>query len=633
MVRIRLPSGEYRECRRAERLIDCLPEGVGLIARVDDRLLDLTAPPPEEGEVEVLGFDSREGREAYWHTSSHILAQAVKELYPEAKLGIGPPIEEGFYYDFDIGGEVFTPEDLERIEAKMREIIARNLPLRRVEMPREEAIKLFQEREEPYKVELLEEMEESVSLYWQGEFVDLCRGPHLPSTGHVRHVKLLSSSSAYWRGLETNPVMQRIYGVSYPEEEMLRRHLERLEEARRRDHRVLGARLDLFSIQEECGAGLILWHPKGAMLRKVVADYALGEYLKRGYQLVSTPHLARGQLWETSGHMGYYIENMYVFEKGGERYVIKPMNCPFHILIYKTKTRSYRDLPIRYTELGTVYRYERSGTLHGLMRVRGFTQDDAHIFCTPEQLEEEIVGVLDLTLHILRTMGFQEFKVVLSTRDPEHPERYMGTEEEWRRAQEALMRALRRRGLPYEEAPGEAVFYGPKIDIKLVDAIGRTWQCTTIQIDFNLPRRFNVTYVGPDGREHLVVMIHRALLGSLERFVGVLLEHYAGNLPVWLSPIQVRVLPISDKYVEYASEVYERLKAEGVRAELDDRGLTIAYKVREAEEEKIPYMLIVGRREVEAKTVAVRRHRVGDLGQLTLEEFMAKIKAEIEEKA
>ena len=632
MVMIRLPSGEYRECE-AERIIDCLPEGVGLIARVDGRLLDLTAPPPREGEVEILDFNSREGREAYWHTTSHILAQAVKELYPNAKLGIGPPIEEGFYYDFDIGDGVFTPEDLERIEGRMREIIERNLPLKRVEMSREEAIKLFQQRNEPYKVELLREMEdEAVSVYWQGDFVDLCRGPHLPSTGYVRYVKLLSSSSAYWRGIETNPVMQRIYGISYPEEEMLREYLHRLEEAKRRDHRVLGAKLDLFSIHEECGAGLILWHPKGAMLRRIIADYVLDEYLKRGYQLVSTPHIARGELWEISGHMGYYIENMYVFEKGGERYVVKPMNCPFHILIYKTKTRSYRDLPIRYTELGTVYRYERSGTLHGLLRVRGFTQDDAHIFCTPEQLEDEVLGVLDLTLHILRTMGFKEFKVVLSTRDPEHPEKYMGTDEEWRRAQEALIRALERKGLPYEEAPGEAVFYGPKIDIKLVDAIGRTWQCTTIQIDFNLPRRFNVTYIGPDGREHLAVMIHRALLGSLERFIGVLLEHYAGNLPVWLSPIQVRVLPISDRYVDYAREIYERLRGEGIRAELDERGLTIAYKVREAEEEKIPYMLIVGRRELESHTVSVRRHRIGDLGQMTLEEFLERIKREIEEK-
>lgn len=632
-MRIRLPGGERIECERGERLIDCLPRGVGLIAKVGDRLMDLASPPPQEGEVEILSFDSREGRGAYWHTSSHILAQAVKELYPDARLGIGPPIEEGFYYDFDVGKEVFTPEDLERIEAKMREIIDRDLPIRRVEMSREEALRLFGERGESYKVELLEEMEdETVSVYWQGDFVDLCRGPHLPSTGYVKHLRLLSSSSAYWRGLETNPVMQRIYGVSYPEEEMLKRHLERLEEAKRRDHRVLGARLDLFSVHEECGAGLILWHPKGAMLRKIIADYVLEEYLRRGYRLVSTPHLARGQLWEISGHMGYYIENMYVFEKGGEQYVVKPMNCPFHILIYQTKTRSYRDLPIRYTELGTVYRYERSGTLHGLMRVRGFTQDDAHIFCTPEQLEDEIIGLLDLTLHILRTMGFQEFEVVLSTRDPEHPERYMGTAEEWSRAQDALVRALKRRGLPYEEAPGEAVFYGPKIDIKLVDAIGRTWQCTTIQIDFNLPRRFNVTYIGPDGKEHLVVMIHRALLGSLERFIGVLLEHYAGNLPVWLSPIQVRVMPISDKYVEQAAEIYERLRAEGIRAELDDRGLTIAYRIREAEEEKIPYMVVVGRREVESETISVRRHRLGDLGQFTMGEFLERILREVTER-
>ena len=630
MARIKLPSGEYVECGESKRIIDCIPAGVGLVARVDGKLVDLTETPPQEGEVEVLDFNSEEGRRVYWHTTSHVMAQAVKALYPDAKLGIGPPIENGFYYDFDVGGRSFTPEELERIEEKMREIVEKDIPIKRVEMSREEAIDLFRSRGEPYKVELLEEMEDDrVTVYWQGDFVDLCRGPHLPSTGYVKHFKLLTASSAYWRGVETNPAMQRIYGISFPEEEMLKKHLEMLEEAKRRDHRILGAKLDLFSIHEESGAGLILWHPKGAMLRKIISDFVLEEYLKRGYQLVATPHIAKGTLWEISGHMGYYLENMYVFEKEGETYVVKPMNCPFHILIYKTKTRSYRDLPIRYTELGTVYRYERSGTLHGLMRVRGFTQDDAHIFCTPEQLEEEILGVLDLTLYILRTMGFHEYKIVLSTRDPEHPERYMGTDEEWTRAQEALAKALEKRGLPYEEAPGEAVFYGPKIDIKLVDAIGRTWQCTTIQIDFNLPRRFNVTYVGPDGKEHHVVMIHRALLGSIERFIGVLIEHYAGNFPLWLAPVQVRVLPVSDRYVDYATSVYQKLRDSGLRVELDDRPLTVSYRIREAEEEKIPYMVIVGGREAESSTISVRRHTIGDLGQFSLEEFIARLKEEI----
>ncbi len=630
MARIKLPSGEYVECGEGKRIIDCIPAGVGLVARVDGKLVDLTETPPPEGEVEVLDFNSEEGRRVYWHTTSHVMAQAVKALYPDAKLGIGPPIENGFYYDFDVGGRSFTPEELERIEEKMREIVEKDIPIKRVEMSREEAIDLFRSRGEPYKVELLEEMEDDrVTVYWQGDFVDLCRGPHLPSTGYVKHFKLLTASSAYWRGVETNPAMQRIYGISFPEEEMLKKHLEMLEEAKRRDHRILGAKLDLFSIHEESGAGLILWHPKGAMLRKIISDFVLEEYLKRGYQLVATPHIAKGTLWEISGHMGYYLENMYVFEKEGETYVVKPMNCPFHILIYKTKTRSYRDLPIRYTELGTVYRYERSGTLHGLMRVRGFTQDDAHIFCTPEQLEEEILGVLDLTLYILRTMGFHEYKIVLSTRDPEHPERYMGTDEEWTRAQEALAKALEKRGLPYEEAPGEAVFYGPKIDIKLVDAIGRTWQCTTIQIDFNLPRRFNVTYVGPDGREHHVIMIHRALLGSIERFIGVLIEHYAGNFPLWLAPVQVRVLPVSDRYVDYATSVYQKLRDSGLRVELDDRPLTVSYRIREAEEEKIPYMVIVGGREAESSTISVRRHTIGDLGQFSLEEFIARLKEEI----
>ena len=630
MVRVKLPSGEWIECSGAGRILDCLPKGVGLVAKVGGQLVDLTSPLPEGGEVEILDFDSKEGRQVYWHTTSHVMAQAVKELYPEAKLGVGPPIEEGFYYDFDVGDKAFTPEDLKKIEERMKDIIKRDLEIKRIVMSREEAIRFFRERNEPYKVELLEEMEEeTVSIYQQGDFADLCRGPHLPSTGYVKHFKLLSTSSAYWRGVETNPVMQRIYGISFPQEELLKRHLEMLEEAKRRDHRVLGAKLDLYSIHEESGAGLVLWHPKGAILRKIIADFVIEEYMRRGYQLVSTPHIARGLLWEISGHMGYYIENMYVFEKDGETYVVKPMNCPFHILIYKTKTRSYRDLPIRYAELGTVYRYERSGTLHGLLRVRGFTQDDGHIFCTPEQLEDEILGVIDLTLYILRTMGFHEYKVVLSTRDPEHPEKYMGTDEEWRRAQEALAKALEKRGIPYEEAPGEAVFYGPKIDIKLVDAIGRTWQCTTIQIDFNLPRRFNVTYVGPDGKEHYVIMIHRALLGSLERFIGVLIEHYAGDFPLWLAPVQVRVMPISDKQLDYARKVYQELKDAGLRVELDDRSYTISYKVREAEEEKIPYMAIVGRREEETGTVSVRRRRVGDLGQMPLKDFIEKLKAEI----
>jgi len=630
LVRVKLPSGEWIECSGAGRILDCLPKGVGLVAKVGGQLVDLTSPLPEEGEVEILDFDSKEGRQVYWHTTSHVMAQAVKELYPEAKLGVGPPIEEGFYYDFDVGDKAFTPEDLKKIEERMKDIIKRDLEIKRIVMSREEAIRFFRERNEPYKVELLEEMEEeTVSIYQQGDFADLCRGPHLPSTGYVKHFKLLSTSSAYWRGVETNPVMQRIYGISFPQEELLKRHLEMLEEAKRRDHRVLGAKLDLYSIHEESGAGLVLWHPKGAILRKIIADFVIEEYMRRGYQLVSTPHIARGLLWEISGHMGYYKENMYVFEKDGETYVVKPMNCPFHILIYKTKTRSYRDLPIRYAELGTVYRYERSGTLHGLLRVRGFTQDDGHIFCTPEQLEDEILGVIDLTLYILRTMGFHEYKVVLSTRDPEHPEKYMGTDEEWRRAQEALAKALEKRGIPYEEAPGEAVFYGPKIDIKLVDAIGRTWQCTTIQIDFNLPRRFNVTYVGPDGKEHYVIMIHRALLGSLERFIGVLIEHYAGDFPLWLAPVQVRVMPISDKQLDYARKVYQELKDAGFRVELDDRSYTISYKVREAEEEKIPYMAIVGRREEETGTVSVRRRRVGDLSQMPLKDFIEKLKAEI----
>ncbi len=633
MPRIKLLDGTIIEAEPGKRIIDYVGEDRrALVARVDgEKLVDLTSPVREDyGLIEILGFDDEDGKKTYWHTSAHILAQAVKRLFPEAKLGIGPAIETGFYYDFYIGDKTFTAGDLERIEEEMRRIIKEDLPLIREEMSREEAIELFKRLGEKFKVELLMEMrEEVVSVYRQGEFIDLCRGPHLPSTGYVKAVKILNTSSAYWRGDERREVMQRIYGVSFPSKKMLREYLAWLEEVKKRDHRVLGQRLELFLMPADIiGPGLVIWRPRGALMRTIIEDMLRRIHLKRGYQLVVTPHIAYSRLWEISGHLRYYHENMYVFEKEGVQHVVKPMNCPFHILVYKSKVRSYRDLPIRLFELGTVYRYERSGTLHGLLRVRGFTQDDAHIFATPEQLEDEVVGIIDLLEEILRVFGFEEYIMELSTWDPRHPEDYMGTEEDWRRAEDALRKALERKGYSYRVMPGEAAFYGPKIDVKLVDSMGRKWQCATIQVDFNLPRRFNITYVGPDGKEHLVVMIHRALLGSIERFMGILIEHYAGNFPVWLAPEQVRVLPVSAENTGYAEKVYGLLRENGIRAGLDAGEETLSYRIRQAELMKIPYVVVVGRREEENNTVSVRRKGVRGTKTMSLEEFIEQVKKE-----
>ncbi len=631
MVKLRLPDGRELEAKVGESILEQIPEGIGLVAKVDGELVDLTWIVKEGVRtIEVLDFNSPEGKETYWHTSSHILAQAVKRLFPEAKLGIGPAIEEGFFYDFDLSGRSFSPEDLERIEEEMRRIVRENLPVVREEMEREEAIKLFRSMGEVYKVELLEEMDEDVvSVYRQGEFVDLCRGPHLPSTGYVKALKVLHASSAYWRGDERNPVMQRVYGISFPTEEELKRYLKMREEARKRDHRIVGPQLDLFSMPSEViGPGLVIWHPKGARIRRVIEDFLVRVHLKWGYELVYSPHIAYTNLWRTSGHLNYYREFMYVFEKEGIEHAVKPMNCPFHILVYKSKRRSYRELPMRLFELGTVYRYERSGVLHGLLRARGFTQDDAHIFTTPEKLEEEIFRVIELDEYLMRSFGFEEFKVEISTWDPRHPEEYMGSEEDWNRAQSALEEALRKKGYEYEVMEGEAAFYGPKIDVKLVDSIGREWQLSTIQLDFNLPKRFNVTYVDADGSEKTVIMIHRALLGSIERFFGILLEHYAGNFPLWLAPIQVRILPVADRHLSKAKEVLERLLGAGVRADLDDARGTLGYRIRESELEKVPILLIIGDREVESGKVAVRRKGKGNLGSMDLEEFLAEFTEE-----
>ncbi|BCW97230.1 MAG: threonine--tRNA ligase [Armatimonadota bacterium] len=552
------------------------------------------------------------------HSAAHVMAHAVKDLWPEVKIAIGPAIEDGFYYDFD-KPEPFTPEDLEKIEARMREIIREARPFEYEEISRDKARELF--ADQPYKLEILEGISdgEKVTTYREGDFVDLCRGPHVEHAGQVKAFKLLSIAGAYWKGDSRNPMLQRIYGTAFHSEEELEEHLRRLEEARKRDHRKLGRELDLFSIQEDAGPGLVFWHPKGALVRKIIEDYWRDAHLAGGYDLVYTPHIARQDLWRTSGHLDFFSENMYQpMEVEGSPYLIKPMNCPFHLLIYKSRLRSYREMPIRWAELGTVYRYEPSGVLHGLMRVRGFTQDDAHILCRPDQLEEETVRVLDFVVSMLTRFGFTDYEVYLSTR----PEKFVGTDEGWEKATEALRKALEARALQYEVDEGGGAFYGPKIDIKIRDAIGRVWQCSTIQVDFNEPERFDISYMDQENQAVRPIMIHRALLGSLERFMGVLIEHYAGAFPLWLAPVQAIVLPIADRHAPYAEQVREELEKAGFRVKVDMRNEKTGYKIREAQLQKIPYMLIVGDREVESGCVSVRSRDEGDLGSRPLAEFV-----------
>jgi threonyl-tRNA synthetase len=596
--------------------------------RVNGELLDVGAVEEHAGadSVEALTFDSPEGKEVYRHSTSHIMAHAVKNLYPGVKLAIGPSTEEGFYYDFDLE-EPLKPEDLAAIEKEMARIIKRNVPFRRKTMKREEAVDFFRNEGEDYKAEILGEIEdETVSLYEEGGFVDLCRGPHLPSTGRVAAFKLLSVAGAYWRGDEKRKMLQRIYGTSFADRKDLEAYLEFLEQVKKRDHRRLGKELDLFSMNDEIGPGLILWHPNGALIRKIMEDFWRDEHLKAGYQLLYTPHIAKLNLWKKSGHLDFYSENMYSpMEVEGIPYEIKPMNCPFHIFIYKSRLRSYREFPIRYAELGTVYRFERSGVLHGLLRVRGFTQDDAHIFVREDQIEEEILKVLDFTLFVLRTFGFEDYDVYLSTR----PEKFVGTEEHWEKATRALEEALKAKGLKYEEDPGEGVFYGPKIDIKVKDSLGRAWQCSTIQVDFNIPERFDVSYRGPEGGDLRPIMIHRALMGSLERFFGVLIEHYAGQFPLWLAPKQVAVLTIAERHSDFALEVEGRLKAGGIRAEANLDNEKIGYKIRQETVRKVPYLVIIGDNEVASGKITVRRLSGENIGPFEVDEFMDILNGEI----
>jgi len=558
------------------------------------------------------------------HSAAHVLAEAVQSIFPDAKFGIGPAIENGFYYDFDLPRSL-TPDDLPLIETKMSEIIALNVPFIKQEVAKEEARALF--AAQPYKLELIDEIpDEKVGLYQQGPFVDLCRGPHVSSTGEIKVFKLLSIAGAYWRGDEHRPMLQRVYGVAFDTEEALTEYLKKLDEAAKRDHRKLGKELDLFSIHEEAGPGLVHWHPKGAVIRRVIEDFWKDEHIKRGYDIIYTPHIAKLDLWKTSGHWEFYRDYLYSpMEVEGQEYIIKPMNCLGHILIYKTSQRSYRELPLRYAELGTVYRYERSGVLHGLSRVRGFTQDDAHIFCRFDQLEDEVAGVLDLALFMVDTFGFSNYQILLSTR----PEKYAGTIRTWDEATETLSRALARQRLPYNIDPGEGVFYGPKIDIKFEDAQGRGWQGPTIQVDFNLPQRFDVTYIGEDGQEHLVAMVHRTVLGSMERFLASLIEHYGGAFPAWLAPLQVMVIPVADRHLDYAHKLEDELKGEGVRVEADARSETVNLKIRQAQLDKIPCMLVVGDREVAASTISVRLRSGEQVASQPFARFKESIKKAI----
>jgi threonyl-tRNA synthetase len=568
------------------------------------------------------------------HSAAHVMAEAVLDLFPGAKFGIGPAIDTGFYYDFDLP-RALTPEDLTEIESRMKESIQKRSPFERREMSRGEALELF--ADQPYKVELINDLpeDETISIYSHGAFTDLCRGPHMENTGQIpiKAFKLLNSAGAYWRGDEKRPMLQRIYGAAFVDRKALRAHLNFLEEVERRDHRRLGQQLDLYSMHEEGGPGLVYWHPKGAVIREIIEDFWRKEHRRRGYDTVYSPHIAKLDLWKTSGHWGFYRDSMYSpIDVDGNEYLLRPMNCPFAILMFNTKLRSYRDLPMRWGELGTVYRYERSGVLHGMLRVRGFTQDDAHIFCRPDQLQDEIIRVIELARFMLQTFGYSEYDIELSVRDPENKEKYIGDDDVWEMAVTALVNALKTTDLEYERMEGEAKFYGPAIDIKVKDALGRGWQGPTIQVDFNLADRFDINYVGEDGQEHRVVMVHRTVLGAMERFVGGLIEHYAGAFPVWLAPVQAKLVPIADRHNDYAWEVARQLKDLGYRVEVDDRSERMNAKIREAQLNKIPYMLVVGDREVEEGQVAVRRRDKKDLGPMAQAEFMDLLKEDVESK-
>ena len=647
-IKVKLPDGTEKQVPKGASALDVAREisprlaDAALVARVrpindgSGQLVDLARPLERDAEVRILTERDPEALEVYRHSTAHLLAAAVLDLFPETKLGHGPPTESGFFYDF-YRPTPFTPEDLERIEKRMQELRDQDLPYAREFLPRTEGLERFKGEGDWMKCHFIEQFtkpDEKISIYKTGKFLDFCRGPHIPSTGKIKAFKLLNIAGAYWLGKEGNPQLQRIYGTSFFSKKDLDQYLNQLEEAKKRDHRVLGKQLDLFSIQELAGPGLVFWHPKGGLMRKLMEDWMREEYLKRGYSLVYTPHIVRRKLFEVSGHENNYAQNMFpVMEMDDAEYRPKPMNCPGHILIYRDGLRSYRDLPMRLGELGTVYRYERSGVMHGLLRVRGFTQDDAHIFCTPEQIEDEIVGCIDFALAVLKTYGFDQYQVELSTWDPADRATYMGSDEMWNMANRSLENALNRRGIPFKTIPGEAAFYGPKIDMKLVDAIGRPWQLSTVQFDWNLPERFQLEYVAQDGSRKRPMMVHRALYGSEERFFGTLIEHYAGAFPVWLCPVQAVVIPIAERHAEYGNKVAEALRAIGVRVDVDARNEKMNAKIREHALQKVPFLLVVGDKEAGANSVNVRTRGKEKTEDMALDAFVQRIKELIETRA
>jgi threonyl-tRNA synthetase len=636
-IKITFPDGNFKEYdsgisgyQIADSISPRLAQNA-LAMEVNGIVKDLNAQINSNAVIKFLTFDDPKGREVYWHSTSHLMAHAIQEIYPEAKFGVGPAIESGFYYDIDINSHL-TEEDLVKIEKKMIELSEQNSSFIREELSKIEAIEFFKKKGDNYKLEILsgiDENSETISIYKEGSFTDLCTGPHLPSAGKIKYVKLLNISGSYWRGDEKRKQLQRIYGISFPKKQMLEDYLRFLEEAKKRDHRKLGKQLDLFSLHEEAGAGLVYWHPKGARIRIEIENFWRETHLANGYELLFSPHMGKSWLWETSGHLDFYHESMYSEMKVDEQdYYIKPMNCPFHIMIYKTHLRSYRDLPLRWAELGTVYRYEKSGVLHGLLRVRGFTQDDAHIFCTHEQIEAEIIEVIRFAKMMWHAFGFDQLKFYLSTK----PEKAVGEDALWEKAIHSLRTALEKENLQFELDEGGGAFYGPKIDIKVKDALGREWQMSTIQFDFNLPERFDMKYIGEDGKEHRPFMVHRALLGSLERFFGVLIEHYGGDFPLWLSPVQTAVIPISQNFIEYSKTIDEKLRTHGIRSELDNRNEKIGYKIRDWEMKKVPYMVIIGEKELKNGSISLRQHKKGDIGSLPLSEFLSKLEEEIKNK-
>lgn len=633
MIKITLPDGSVREYESGVTVLDVtkdISEGLARVAVgavVNGKTKGMQESINEDADFKVVKFEDEEGKQIFWHTSAHIMALAVQNLFPGVKFAIGPAIDNGFYYDFDTEHR-FTPEDLEKIEAEMKKIVKEGHELERFEMPRDEALEYFKDKDEVYKVDLIENLppDEIISFYKLGEFTDLCAGPHLRDTRKVKAVKLLSIAGAYWRGDEKNAMLQRIYGTTYEKKKDLEEYLERLEEARKRDHRKLGKELDLFSMQEE-GPGFPFFHPKGMILRNILENFWREEHVKAGYGEIKTPLILNESLWHQSGHWDHYKENMYFTNIDEEDYAVKPMNCPGTILVYKNNMYSYRDFPLRLAEMGLVHRHELSGALHGLMRVRSFTQDDAHLFMTPDMVKDELIGVIELTDYIYKIFGFNYY-VELSTR----PENSMGTEEQWELATNALREALEEKGIDYKINEGDGAFYGPKIDFQVIDAIGRDWQCGTIQLDFQMPERFDISYVAKDNEKKRPVMIHRTIFGSMERFMGILIEHYAGKFPAWLAPVQVSILPISDKFNDYAYELKKQMEGKGLRVDIDDRAEKIGYKIRQARLQRIPYMLVVGEKEVEDRLVSVRHRDEGDLGQKGVDSFIDELLEEVDKK-